>query len=105
MMAILANPVIAIAVFIGVLIFVHELGHFLVGKACGIGVEVFSIGFGPTIVSFRRKGTEYRLAWIPFGGFVKFAGAAVSEEVAPVFHGKEMYKASVLARCLTLAAG
>jgi regulator of sigma E protease len=57
-----------------VLVFVHELGHFLVAKACGVRVEKFSIGFGPVLLSKRIRGTLYALSAIPLGGFVKMAG-------------------------------
>ncbi len=62
------------------LIFVHELGHFLVARKVGVVVEKFSLGFGPKIVSFTRGGTEYLLAWIPLGGYVKMKGEEVGEE-------------------------
>ena len=52
---------------IGFLIFIHELGHFVMAKKVGIRVETFSIGFGPSIVSVTRGDTEYRLAMIPLG--------------------------------------
>jgi regulator of sigma E protease len=59
---------------IGLVIFVHELGHFLVAKKCGVRVEAFAIGFGPRILGFKRGDTEYRLGLIPIGGYVKMAG-------------------------------
>ena len=59
---------------LGLLIFVHELGHFLAAKWCGIRVEKFSIGFGPAIINFRRNETDYCLSILPFGGYVKMAG-------------------------------
>ena len=59
---------------LGVLIFVHESGHFLLAKALGVKVLRFSIGFGPPIVAFTRGDTEYRIAWFPLGGYVKMAG-------------------------------
>jgi regulator of sigma E protease len=66
--------------FIGVLtvvVFIHELGHFLVGRWCGVEVKAFSIGFGREIFAFTdRMGTRWRFAWIPLGGYVKFAGDA-----------------------------
>lgn len=70
-------------VLIGVLVTVHELGHFLVAKWCGVKVLKFSIGFGPRIVGFTRGDTEYVLAWIPLGGFVKMAGEQPGEDVEP----------------------
>src|SRR6185369_17006658 len=80
------NPlqnIVAFAVFLGVLVTVHELGHFLVAKACGVKVLKFSIGFGPRIFGFTRGETEYRIAWIPLGGYVKMAGELPHDEVAP----------------------
>ncbi|MGZ5850525.1 MAG: RIP metalloprotease RseP [Methyloceanibacter sp.] len=68
--------VLTVAGFIFVLtivVFFHELGHFLVARSCGIAVKMFSIGFGPEIVGFTdRLGTRWRLSWIPLGGYVKF---------------------------------
>lgn len=68
----------AIAAFLVVLTFIvtiHELGHFLVARAFGVKIDRFSIGFGKTIVARTdRRGTEWRLAWLPLGGYVKFAG-------------------------------
>ena len=64
----------AFVVVIGVLIFVHELGHFLVAKAVGIQVLRFSLGFGQPVLSFKRGETEYWISWIPLGGYVKMAG-------------------------------
>lgn len=59
---------------IGLLVFFHELGHFLVAKWCGVGVLKFSVGFGPAIISFRRKETIYQISIIPLGGFVRMVG-------------------------------
>ena len=64
----------ALAVVLGPLIFVHELGHFLAAKAVGIQVLRFSIGFGRPIFGWRRGETEYWLSWLPLGGYVKMAG-------------------------------
>jgi regulator of sigma E protease len=58
-----------------VVVFVHELGHFLVGRWCGVGVTAFSIGFGPELVGWNdRHGTRWKLSAIPLGGYVKFVG-------------------------------
>ncbi len=60
---------------LGVVVVVHELGHFLAARALGIAVEAFSVGFGPEIAGFYdRKGTRWRIACIPLGGYVKFKG-------------------------------
>jgi regulator of sigma E protease len=58
-----------------VVVFVHEMGHYLVGRWCGIGVKAFSIGFGPELIGFEdRHGTRWKLSAIPLGGYVKFVG-------------------------------
>lgn len=58
-----------------IIVFFHELGHFVVARWCGVAVETFSIGFGPEIWGFvDKKGTRWKLSWIPLGGYVKFAG-------------------------------
>jgi len=69
-------------VVLGVLIFVHELGHFLVAKRAGVSVLKFSLGFGPKIAGFERGGTEYIVSAIPLGGYVKMLGEDPKEEVA-----------------------
>ena len=63
-----------VALGIGMVIFVHEAGHFLAARWCGVRVEVFSLGFGPPLLSFRRGSTTYQLALVPFGGYVRMAG-------------------------------
>ena len=65
---------------VGIIIFFHELGHFLAAKKLGITVERFSIGFGPKLTGFTRGGTEYRISWFPvFGGYVKMLGENPNE--------------------------
>ena len=64
---------------LGVLVFVHELGHFLVARWHGVRVLTFSLGFGPKIVKFERGGTEYCVSIIPLGGYVKMAGETVED--------------------------
>jgi len=67
--------VISFLVVLSVVVFIHELGHFWVGRLCGVGVTVFSIGFGREIVGWTdRRGTRWKLAMIPLGGYVKFVG-------------------------------
>src|SRR5882672_11394054 len=62
---------------ITLVVFFHELGHFLVARLCGVTVETFSIGFGREIIGFKdRYDTRWKLSWIPLGGYVKFAGDA-----------------------------
>src|SRR4051794_26133732 len=69
--------------FLGVLVFVHELGHFLVAKWLNVKVLRFSLGFGPRVIGFTRGETEYRISWIPLGGYVKMAGEQPYEELPP----------------------
>lgn len=65
---------LAFIVVLGVIVFVHELGHFIAAKSVGIRVEVFSLGYPPKMVGRRRGETEYRIGWVPLGGYVKMAG-------------------------------
>src|SRR3569623_91906 len=62
-------------IVIGPVVVIHEFGHFLAGKAVGAKIDVFSIGFGKSIVERTDKsGVKWRLAWLPIGGYVRFAG-------------------------------
>lgn len=100
-----SHPIIAVVLLLGVLVIVHETGHFLVGKLFKIPVEIYSIGFGPTLFAFRRGETEYRLSAIPLGGFVKFYGSVPSDEVPNFLKGREYFRAPIYARFATIAAG
>jgi len=71
--------VLAFIVVLGPLVLIHEFGHFIVAKAFGIGVPVFSIGFGPRLIGIRRGGTDYRLSAVPLGGYVRLAGDEADE--------------------------
>ena len=68
------TTILAFVFVIGVLVFVHELGHFLAARRIGVRVLKFSLGFGPRIVGFTRGDTEYCVSAIPLGGYVKMAG-------------------------------
>jgi regulator of sigma E protease len=72
--------VLAFLFVLGVLIFVHELGHFLVARFYGVRVLTFSLGFGPKLLKFRRGATEYCISIIPLGGYVKLAGETVQDQ-------------------------
>lgn len=102
---ILQNSVVIILFTLGVLIFIHELGHYLVGVMFKMGVISFSIGFGPKIFSWKRKDTEFRLGLIPLGGYVQFAGALPHEQVPPAFVGREIYRKPIWQRALMVLAG
>src|SRR5436853_4787247 len=77
------SAIAAFFIFIGILIFVHELGHFLAAKYFNIKVLKFSLGFGPPLVAFKRGETQYQIAAIPLGGYVKMVGDSPVDEVAP----------------------
>jgi regulator of sigma E protease len=103
------TSVLAFIVVIGVLIVIHELGHFVVARLCGVGVERFSIGFGPVLWRFRGKETEYCLSAIPMGGYVKMVGddenpleggGGAAVDPTKAFNGK-----SLVARFLIVFAG
>lgn len=99
---------------IGPLIFVHELGHYLVGRWCGVKADVFSIGFGREVTGWTdRRGTRWKIGWMPLGGYVRFAGDANAAsmpddewkdlpdfERSRTFHAKPLWK-----RALIVAAG
>ena len=77
-------PTVAVTVLaFGLLIVIHELGHYLAARASGMRVERFSIGFGPVVWSRRRGDTEWAISAVPLGGYVKIAGMAPGEEIAP----------------------
>jgi regulator of sigma E protease len=65
---------IEFSIVLGIMVLVHELGHFLVAKACGVRIEAFSIGMGPRLFGFVHNGTDYKICALPIGGFVKMAG-------------------------------
>ncbi|WP_263371104.1 RIP metalloprotease RseP [Granulicella cerasi] len=65
---------IEFTIVLGIMVLVHEFGHFAMAKLCGVRVETFSIGFGPRIIGIKRGDTDYRLSLLPLGGYVKMAG-------------------------------
>jgi regulator of sigma E protease len=108
---------VAFVVALSVIVAVHEYGHYIVGRWCGIQADVFSLGFGPVIWSrIDRRGTRWQIALLPFGGFVKFAGdanaasgkdqeamAAAADDPEKLRH--TMHGAPLWARAATVAAG
>jgi regulator of sigma E protease len=101
----------AFIVVLGVLVFVHELGHYLAARWRGVRVETFSIGFGRALTSWTdRHGTVWKLAWLPLGGYVKLHGQErpqdVSDDVkAGWIPGETFHDKSVLSRAIVVAAG
>lgn len=102
------NNLLAGLVLLGVLVVVHEFGHFIVAKWFKVGVPVFSVGMGPRIAGFHWKGTDYRLSALPVGGYVRMAGAdpfgeeEVDEAVPPEL---DFMKKPVWQRLMVMAAG
>jgi regulator of sigma E protease len=78
----IGRSILAFIFVLGVMIFVHELGHYLMAKLLGIRVDVFSLGFGPRLFGFSRGGTDYRVSILPLGGYVKMAGENYEEELS-----------------------
>jgi regulator of sigma E protease len=74
------RDLISVSIVLGIMIFVHEWGHFIAAKLCGVRVDVFSFGFGPRLFGVKRGDTDYRLSALPFGGYVRMAGDNVVEE-------------------------
>ncbi|MGZ6141566.1 MAG: RIP metalloprotease RseP [Myxococcaceae bacterium] len=95
----------AFVLLLGALVFVHELGHFLFAKAVGVKVLRFSIDFGPPLFSFTRGETEYRIAALPLGGYVKMAGEVPGEDAAPEDESRSYLAQSPWKRMLIVVAG
>jgi regulator of sigma E protease len=75
-----AIALVTMIVVLGIMIVVHEFGHYAVAKLCGVRVLVFSVGFGKRLLGFTKGGTDYRISALPFGGYVKMAGENPMEE-------------------------
>jgi regulator of sigma E protease len=106
-----ARTVVAFLVCLGVLVFIHELGHYLAARWRGVHVETFSIGFGQALTSWvDRRGTVWKIAWIPLGGYVKLHGQERLEDMPPerregLIPGRSFQEKSVLSRAIVIAAG
>lgn len=97
--------IIAAVVAFGVLVFLHELGHFLVAKKTGVGVLTFSIGFGPKILVRRRGETEYCISAFPLGGYVRMMGEDPRDQVVDADRERSFSQRSLTARTAIVAAG
>jgi regulator of sigma E protease len=75
----IVHTIVLFAIVLGIMVLIHELGHFVMAKLCRVKVEVFSIGFGPRIVGFRYGDTDYRISALPLGGYVKMFGDTPGE--------------------------
>lgn len=106
-----ARTLASFALVLGVLVFIHELGHYLAARWCGVHVEAFSIGFGRPLASWTdRRGTQWRLCWLPLGGYVKLHGQEQPGDVSPEVRaawlpGKTFHSKPVLSRAIVVAAG
>ncbi len=97
--------ILSAIVVLGVLIFVHELGHFIFAKLFGVGVEKFSLGFGPKLVGFKKGGTEYMVSAFPLGGYVKMVGEGDDAEPAEEDKGLSFAEKPPLKRIGIVVAG
>jgi len=108
---IIGTPLVSILPFlfiITIVVFVHEYGHYIIGKFCGIHAEIFSVGMGPTIYSIKDKhGTIWQIAAIPLGGYVKFLGDtnASSLPEGEIAQPNSFNSASLRSKTLTVLAG
>ena len=92
---------VIIAIFmLGFIVTIHEFGHYLVGRICGIGIVEFSIGMGPKLFGFQRKGIQYSIRAIPIGGYCAFVGEDESNDDPRAMNNQPVWK-----RFLTVAAG
>jgi regulator of sigma E protease len=105
------HAIVPFVIVLGVLVFIHELGHYLAARWRGVHVEAFSIGFGRPILRWTdRLGTEWRLSWLPLGGYVKLHGQERPEDVSAETRatwqpGRTFHEKSVGSRAIVIAAG
>ena len=97
--------IISVIILLGVLVFVHELGHFLMAKWAGVGVLKFSLGFGPKLVGKKIGETEYIISMIPLGGYVKLLGESPDDQLSEDDEKRAFLKQHVLRRIGIVAAG
>ena len=95
----------AFLVVLGILIFFHEFGHFLIARLFGVGVEKFSLGFGPRLIGKRVGITDYRLSLVPLGGYVKMVGEEPDEDLDPQLMPLSFTHKHVIKRILIVFAG
>jgi regulator of sigma E protease len=97
------TTLISFTIVIGILIFVHEFGHFIVAKKAGVEVEKFSLGFGPKLIGFQKGETHYQICAVPLGGYVKMKGENPDEPLSN--DPKEFGSRSIGVRAAIVAAG
>jgi regulator of sigma E protease len=101
----MSTNIFAFVIVLGVLIFFHELGHFLVARFFGVGVEKFSLGFGPRLIGKKIGITDYCISAIPLGGYVKMVGEEPDAEIQPADIHLSFTHKNVFKRILIVAAG
>ena len=101
----MGTSILSFIIVLGVLIFFHEFGHFLIARLFGVGVEKFSLGFGPRLIGKKVGITDYRISAIPLGGYVKMVGEEPDAEIAPEDIGLSFTHKHVAKRMLIVAAG
>lgn len=101
----MSTNIFAFVIVLGVLIFFHELGHFLVARLFGVGVEKFSLGFGPRLFGKKVGFTDYRISAIPLGGYVKMTGEDPGAEIDPADIPRSFTHKHVFKRMMIVAAG
>ena len=101
----MGHSAIAFIIVIGILVFIHEFGHFIAARLCGVGVEVFSLGFGPKILKKRIGRTQYCLAAIPLGGYVKMVGEEPGASIDPDDENASFTHKSLWQKTIIVAAG
>jgi regulator of sigma E protease len=100
----LMTPAAFVAV-LGILIFVHEFGHFIVARRLGVGVTKFSLGFGPKLFGIKRGETEYLVSAIPLGGYVKLVGDSEGDKVPEELQGRSFSNKPIRVKMAIVAAG
>ena len=101
----MGTNIFAFVIVLGVLIFFHEFGHFLIARLFGVGVEKFSLGFGPRLIGKKIGITDYRISAIPLGGYVKMIGEEADAEIAPEDIPLSFTHKHVAKRMLIVVAG
>jgi regulator of sigma E protease len=101
----MGHSAIAFIIVIGVLVFIHEFGHFIAARLCGVGVEVFSLGFGPKILKKKYGRTLYCVSAIPLGGYVKMVGEEPGTTIDPENIKSSFTHKTLLQKSIVVAAG
>jgi regulator of sigma E protease len=99
------TTIFATAIVLGILVFVHELGHFILAKKLGVGILKFSLGFGPKLIGKKIGETEYQIAVFPLGGFVKPLGEDPQEEIKEEDRHRSLWAQPIWKRALIIGAG